>query len=220
AGATTSVDIDATYLFGEDDDIFVTLENVPEGMEATFDEQLFAVGEQVTLTLGDTSLLTNGSYTLTVVGNDGDHEETLDITVIVSKPTFGFSDAYSTHAQALHGQTVTYTVGLEGDDWETAVNLGFDSLSLGGYLTPTLIIPSGTTSVVPPATFKVAVTVPVSTTTPAGNYEMVLQATSEGITKKLPLHLLVGPADPKPDLRVSYELSASEVTAGDLVTLT
>ncbi len=218
--ATATVEIDATYLYGEDDEIFVAIETLPRGVDATFDKREFAVGENVTLTITDTNLLTNGTSTLTVVGNDDDgNEKMLDIDIVVDKPTFRLVSVEGTEAQATHNSTVRYTVRLEGDGWESPVNVGVDSSSLSGHITPTIQLPARALLTVP-TTFDVVIEVGDAENVSASVYEMIVTGTSDGVTEELPLQLAVGAENTQPDMQVQVSLSASEVNAGDLLTVT
>ncbi len=209
-----SVDVDAVYQFGETDDVLVSADGIPAGAISDVTNDLFSVGEKATLTITDTELLQNGSYTITLTGEDAQQTRTQTVRLVVDKPSFGLNTIGSSRAQALHGQTVTYTVDLVGTNWSDPVAFGFDPLRLSDYFTPTLAVTETTV----PATFAVVVELPSDT--PAGEYEFVLQGVSADITETVSLELIVAPETSQPDLAVDYVLSAEELSAGELLTVT
>jgi len=88
-GGAAEVTVDVAGLFGEDDEILLSLEEAPVGLVWSFSAESVFPGEAFTLTLEDTELLSGGEYTLRIVGEGGWNIVELGLPLTVAKTDFG-----------------------------------------------------------------------------------------------------------------------------------
>ncbi len=205
---SASVDISALYQFGEMDVIDIALETLPAGLDWAFDNPSFAPGGKATLTLTDTGYLAFGNYSVTIVGTDYEHDQTLILPLTVAGFEI-FSDWNSW--AALNSEEVAYAVTLDGAAWPDGVSFAFDPASLGDRFSAEL---SADTANVP-ATVTAFVTALADT--PPGVYELLLHATSRGVAKTVPLYLTVADDENATDLQMGYSATPADnvVIAGE-----
>lgn len=88
-----SLTFSAAALFGSTNPVHLSVSGVPIGMIRGLTPATIAPNgtDTATLSLKDTALLPNGSYILTVTGEDGLHTHSVDVTITVAKPGFSLA---------------------------------------------------------------------------------------------------------------------------------
>jgi len=195
-GGSTTLTFSADYLHGEEDPIYLGVEGIPVGIAYSFNGRLMDFGGTVTLTLTDTKLIDNGTYMLTLVGDDGENVKRLDIPLTIAKPTFGLETELDRQV-VIHsdGKMVTYTLDLTGYAWTDPVQITLDpssSLAGGGslgFVQNPGDVPTHTITVTAPS--QVYLIAKLVTETVDNTYILTVLATSQGKQESLDLELVV-----------------------------
>ncbi len=193
-GENVSVNVSAASFFGESDPVHLSIGGIPVGLLYDWSSRVVnAGGGNVTLTCTDTVLLENGTYTLTLSGEDGENTKTADVVLTVEKPGFTLTTEQS-HKLALHGETVTFTLDLAAFEWPHQIRLELDAFSdvpgsTLGFVENPGDTPADTINVTAPAQVYLATAV-TSDTTP-GLYMLNVVGTSQGEQETLGLELMV-----------------------------
>lgn len=212
-GGTVSIAISAGYQLGESDEITLAVAELPAGVEWAWQNSTLTPGATATLVLTATDYLPLGSYPVTVVGSDGERDNALTFDLTVAG--FDLVSAWDSWAIPPAGQA-TFAVDVLGDDWPDPVTLAFDPAALANYFAVQL----SSSSVSVPASIEAQVT--VLPTTPPGVYELLLQASSRGVTKLLPLYVTVQDDPTATDLQLTYLPATADATviAGEVYSYT
>ena len=210
-GSSASLGIGAVYQFGETDAIKLDVEDMPEGITWEFTQPNMVNGQQSTQS---TLVLTSTEYhhqhyAVLIKGTDFDHAHSLPLSVTVTG--FEVSSPWDSYAAAI-GATVTYPVHLDGAAWSAPVTLSIDPASLGTHFAAQA--PAAPSSV--PA--DVGVGIRARAGTPPGIYELLLQASSGGITQTIPLYLTIQESDNATDLQmISTAGAANGITDNSVI---
>ena len=135
SGRSVSVDIDATYQFGENDPIDVELLGIPAGVDWAFTSQRFLPGGKATLVLSGTDDLTLGDYKVVLEASDHTHAHEFSLPLTIA----GISlDVNGDSRAVLNEETAIFPVQLKGKAWTKPVSLSFDPASVDDQFLTTI----------------------------------------------------------------------------------
>jgi hypothetical protein len=155
---------------------------VPPGVSASFNPASVTTSGTTTLTLATTVATPPGTYQITVTGTSGTLARTANVTLVVPG-TFSLnvtptSTTISKGGSSKYAVTITAGVGFSG-----TVTLAVNGLPkfVNGKFTPTTIVGSGTSTLSVSSNRKVG----------AGTSNVIVTATSGGVTRSMPVTLVV-----------------------------
>jgi hypothetical protein len=177
--------------------IGLRVDNVPAGLLWSLDHHTLLPGENAVLTITDTVLLNSGVYTLDIIGDDGLHTSTAQVSLTVKKPRFALT-APSTEKVVPFGGAGTATFALDVtplDGWTSPVTLVFDpgsapALGVVGLTHDPASGSVASTLVITP-TGRVYLMVSTRKDTPLGHYTLMVEAEAGGRQQTLELTLTV-----------------------------
>jgi hypothetical protein len=160
------VTISATGFNGESDPIHLEVEGAPPGLGWSLSDDVVYPGGEVTLTISDTFLVDRGEYVLHVIGDDGENEYDLALTVEIVEPAFDLM-ALPYRSWILLGDTAVYILEVSAlYGWTDPVTLTLDMLpphTTGGFAATPDGAPQAEISVTPPQTVYLIVETPERT---------------------------------------------------------
>jgi hypothetical protein len=145
------------------------------------------------LTITTAATTAQGTYPLTITGNDGTVGHTSHVTLVVGNPDFTVA-ASPTSQTVIQGNSTSYTVTQTAlNNYAATVSYSVSGLPAGATptFTPASITASGTTTL----------SISTSTTTPAGSYTLTISGTDGTLTHVASVTFVVSPVD--------FSLSAS-----------
>ena len=193
ANGTASVQLSTTYNVGSGAEAYLQLRAYPDGLDWDFSTTIISPTLPATLVISDTEFLAHGTYTLTLLADDGYNTSLLHLPLTVNKPSFELMGTRDNRT-ALQGQTVTYTTYLETTAWPHGVLVAFNPESLIGRFTAEVTsapLPTAVRAMTVTGPAVITAVVTINDDTPIGVYELALQGTSNGISTTLPLYLTV-----------------------------
>jgi hypothetical protein len=188
--------------------ITFSVTGLPAGATSSFSPASVVNSGTSVLTITTAATTAQGSYPLSIIGNDGTVGHSAQVTLVVGNPDFTLA-ASPTSQTVIQGGSTTYTVT------QTAVNnyAATVSYSVSG-------LPAGATASFSPAsiTGSGTTTLSVSTvsTTPSGNYSITIIGTDGTLTHTASVTLVVSPVD----FSVSAAPASQSVNQGDSTSYT
>lgn len=204
---STSVAIDATYQFSEQDEIFVDVLDMPFGVDWSFTRSSFMPGEQTRLILTDTIDLEYGDYPITLLAFDNEHAytETLNLAV-----TGFYIEVAEDQAARPHEVVAPYSLNIDGNEWDSPIEFSIEEPADEELFFVSLS--SATAEVGQLVNLELSALID----TAPGTYEVLLHASSEGYTQTLPLYVTVEANAMATDLVMGYQgLIGGYIVAGE-----
>jgi hypothetical protein len=166
---------------------------LPSGATASFAPASVVNSGTSVLTITTAATTAQGSYPLSIIGNDGTVGHSAQVTLVVGNPDFTL--AVSPGSQSvIQGNSASYTVTQTAvNNYSATVSYSVSGLPSGATatFTPASVAASGTTTLA----------VSTATTTPAGSYTLTISGTDGTITHTASATLIVAAMD--------FSLSAS-----------
>jgi hypothetical protein len=173
--------------------ISFSVTGLPAGATASFAPTSVVNAGTSVLTITTAATTAQGSYPLSIIGNDGTVGHSAQVTLVVGNPDFTL--AVSPGSQSvIQGNSVSYTVTQTAvNNYAATVSYSISGLPTGATatFTPASVAASGTTTL----------SVSTATTTPAGSYTLTITGTDGTITHTASATLVVSAVD--------FSLSAS-----------
>lgn len=173
--------------------ISFSVTGLPAGATASFAPTSVVNAGTSVLTITTAATTAQGSYPLSIIGNDGTVGHSAQVTLVVGNPDFTL--AVSPGSQSvIQGNSVSYTVTQTAvNNYAATVSYSVSGLPTGATatFTPASVAASGTTTL----------SVSTATTTPAGSYTLTITGTDGTITHTASATLVVSAVD--------FSLSAS-----------
>ena len=166
---------------------------LPAGATASFAPATVTTSGSTVLTITTAATTAQGSYPLSIVGNDGTFGHSAPVTLVVGNPDFTVA-ASPTSQTVIQGNSTSYTVTQTAiNNYAATVSYSVSGLPTGATatFTPASLTASGTTTLA----------IGTATTTPAGNYTLTITGTDGTLTHTASVALVVSPVD--------FSLSAS-----------
>ncbi len=205
-----TVTISATGFNGESDPIHLEVEGAPPGLGWRLSDDLVYPGGEVTLTISDTFLIDRGEYELHVIGDDGENEYDLKLTVEIIEPAFDLA-ALPQRSWILLGDTAVYALEVSAlYGWTAPVTLTLESLpphTMGGFAAAPDGTPQAELSVTPSQTVYLIVATPGRTAPlkpPEDLYLIDVKGAGGGKQEALDLELVLLSSCVEADLSASF----------------
>ena len=214
---TVTVSVPTEAINGGLAPITLDLTALPTGLSAALNAAQVPVGQAATLTLSDTALLEDGSYTFQIQGTDGPNTVSQPLGLRVSKPGFALTAARD-HLSIKPGARDSYRLQVVGrGGWSEAVALSVDPAMLPEGVTIEIAAARTGAELAADAQTGVRVgpgggataTVAVSTNVADGVYIIPITATSGGKIQTLEVYLGINVAN---WVGANYELWLPYVT--------
>ena len=190
---------------------------LPHGLLYNFSEVIVPLDGSTTLVLTDTQRLAAGEYMLKLTGRDGAHTKELTIPLTVNKPGFSLRTARNRKV-VLAGETVTYTLDLEGTAWQEPVTLSMGAGVSGTtwqFVAQPGDVPTDTiTLTVPAQAYLIAALSPDAR---EGSYGVNVEAISGENRAFVPLELVITSRAKSVDLAVTSSESQDVLAGGRYV---
>ncbi len=166
---------------------------LPAGATASFAPPSVVNAGTSVLTITTAATTAQGSYPLSIVGNDGTVGHTAHVTLVVGNPDFTLAVSPASQS-VIQGNSASYTVTQTAvNNYAATVSYSVSGLPAGATatFTPASVATSGTTTL----------SVSTATTTPAGTYQLTITGSDGTITHTAAATLIVSAVD--------FSLSAS-----------
>jgi uncharacterized membrane protein len=212
AGGTATSNVAITRTGGFADVVNLTVENLPAGVTAAFDNAA-PTGDAAVLTLTADATAAAGTSTITVSGAGTPGTETADIALTVTAAASGFT-------LALDPAALTVAAGASGT---STVNLTRTGTFTGPVALTATGAPDGVTVAFDPASADGATstaTVTVASTVAAGDIPIVIHGNADGQTEQTSTLTLTVGAPVSNDFTLALDPAALTVAAGSSGTST
>ncbi|MCP4358769.1 MAG: DUF11 domain-containing protein [Chloroflexi bacterium] len=222
-GGATSATLNAVSLFGGTRPVELDLDNAPTGLEYSISPNTLSAGSSATLSLTDTSRLSNGVYPLSLRSEAGLQQQLVPITLTVQKPDFTLSPNL-TFMSMLVGEKAVFAIPTAGENLTGPVAFSLEATSSqvpdgqAGFAASPTKTPQATFALTPPGTAYLIME--TADTTPVGRYHLKVQAQIDGKTVTKSFYVTVLAEATTADVGVTQTSAANTVAVGGVMTYT
>ncbi|HZS25687.1 MAG TPA: hypothetical protein VFB76_00535, partial [Candidatus Angelobacter sp.] len=191
--ASTTFNVSVVAVNNYTGTVSFSVTGLPAGATASFAPTSVVNAGTSVLTVTTAATTAQGSYPLSIIGNDGTVGHTAHVTLVVGNPDFTVA-ASPTSQTVIQGNSTSYTITQSAvNNYAATVNYSVSGLPAGATptFTPASVTASGTTTL----------GISTSTTTPAGSYTLTISGTDGTLTHTTSVTLVVTAID--------FSLSAS-----------